>query len=214
MNQFVDLSHAEAFVDGFPFDFFAELRALDGLYWHEATHLTPDGEGFWVASRYRDVVTVLGDAARFSSAGNAIRSRGGTSIADTEVIAENITTSEGARHKRIRARIEQSVTEGWLPTHRAMARQRARDALAGAMRLDSFDFVHMVGRELGSHIVFDMLGVPEADRQQIIDWTLSDPNGELSVEGRTMREAYFRELISRQPTGEASVLSAVRAPPR
>lgn len=209
MNRSADLSHAKAFVDGFAFDFFAELRARGGLYWHEPTHRTPDREGFWVASRYHDVVEVLGNASRFSSAGSPIRPKGGTSIADAEVIAENMTTSEGARHERIRVLVEQSITETWLHTYQVIARHRADDALDRALSLGSFDFVRATGRELGSHVVFDLLGVADADRQQIIGWTWGNADDEWSSEDQTKREAYFRDLVAEKPTGEDGVLSAL-----
>lgn len=209
MNLSADLSHAEAFVDGFAFDFFAELRARDGLYWHGPTHLTPDGEGFWVASRYHDVVGVLGDASRFSSAGRPIRRRGGTSIADAEAIAENVTTSEGAPHERIRALVEQSVTKTWLHNYQTIARHRAHDALDRALSLSSFDFVCVTGRELGSHLIFDLLGVPDADRRQIIGWMWGDADGKSSSEGQTKCEAYFRDLVAEKPIGEVGVLGAL-----
>lgn len=96
-----------------------------------------------------------------------------------------------------------------MHTYQAVARHRAHDALARTLNLGSFDFVRATGLELGSHVVFDMLGVPEADRPQVIDWTLGNANGERNNEGQSKREVYFQDLITEKPIGEADVLSAL-----
>ena len=68
MNElFVDLSDDQSFTHGFPHDFFTWLRKNEPIYWHEPTEITPDGEGFWVISRYADVNAIIMDPTRFSS---------------------------------------------------------------------------------------------------------------------------------------------------
>jgi cytochrome P450 len=52
----VDLSDDASFRDGFPHGFFTWLRRNDPIHWHEPTAVTPDGEGFWVVSRYDDIM--------------------------------------------------------------------------------------------------------------------------------------------------------------
>lgn len=190
MSQPVDLSDNDSFAHGFVFDFFAELRARDGLYWHEATNRTSDGEGFWVASRYDDVVAVLGDASRFRVAGNAFDARDGRSVAEPEPAAEPMNTVDGARHQHLRARAERSITAEWLRAYPATARRKADELLDRILALDTVDFVSDAARELGSHILFDLLGVPDTDRARIIDWTYG-----FSVD-ESAREAYFRDLVA------------------
>ncbi len=64
---YVDLSDDRSFANGFPHDFFSWLRAHEPIYWHEPTAATPDGEGFWVVSRFADVNAIIMDAKGFSS---------------------------------------------------------------------------------------------------------------------------------------------------
>ena len=209
MSQPVDLSNSEAFVRGFAFDFFAGLRERGGLHWQEATDRTPDGEGFWVASRYHDVVAILSDASRFCSAGNAAGPRGGPTVADAEPVAESMSTADGARHQRLRALAQQGITAAWLRDYPETARRRAGDALDRILGLDTFDFISEAARELGSHTLFDLLGVPDADRARIIDWTYGSPDGRSGDEGKTAREAYFQDLVTERSVNPAT--DALRA---
>jgi cytochrome P450 len=196
MSQPVDLSDDKAFVHGFAFDFFAELRARGGLHWQEATDRTPDGEGFWVAGRYQDVVAVLGDASHFGSAGRAAGARGGPAVADAEPAASCMSTADGARHQYLRGLAGQGITAAWLRDYPAIARRRADDALDRILTGDTFDFISDAARELGSHSLFDLMGVPDADRARIIDWTYGSPDGRSGDEGKRAREACFRDLVA------------------
>ena len=51
----IDLSDGRAFAAGFPHAFFTWLRDNEPVFWHEPTAVSPDGDGFWVVSRYEDV---------------------------------------------------------------------------------------------------------------------------------------------------------------
>ena len=66
-TPFVDLSDGRSFAHGFPHEFFTWLRAHAPIYWHAPTADTPDGEGFWVVSRYADTNAIIMDPAGFSS---------------------------------------------------------------------------------------------------------------------------------------------------
>ena len=73
----LDLSDSKNFAQGFPHEFFTWLRAQEPLYWHAPTAVTPDGDGFWVFSRYADVDSVIMDPAAYSS------DKGGERVADS-----------------------------------------------------------------------------------------------------------------------------------
>src|SRR4051812_29712761 len=78
----IDLCDLDAFVDGFPHEPFAWLRAEAPVWWHRPTEHTPGGEGFWVLSRYDDVLAAASDSATFSSHRGGPRPDGGTLIED------------------------------------------------------------------------------------------------------------------------------------
>ena len=54
-KKYRDLSDNNTFAGGFPHEYFMWLRQEHPIFWHEATDQTPDGEGFWVVSRYKDI---------------------------------------------------------------------------------------------------------------------------------------------------------------
>lgn len=60
----VQLDNPDTFVDGVPHELFARLRRVAPVLWHD----TQDGGGFWVLTKYADVITVSQDHETFSSA--------------------------------------------------------------------------------------------------------------------------------------------------
>lgn len=92
----IDLLAPDVFSGYRYLDQLAELRARPGLAWHPEPH----GPGFWVASRYDDVLAVLGDPATFSSRAG-IRLGGSGEAADL-VADRMMVVSDPPRHGRIR----------------------------------------------------------------------------------------------------------------
>ncbi|MFE2557295.1 cytochrome P450 [Streptomyces sp. NPDC059352] len=92
----IDLLAPDVFSGDRFLDQLAAVRARPGLTWHPE----PDGPGFWVAARYDDVHTVLGDPATFSSR-EGIR-LGGTDEAARLVADRMMVVSDPPRHGRIR----------------------------------------------------------------------------------------------------------------
>ncbi|MFD9051228.1 cytochrome P450 [Streptomyces zaomyceticus] len=92
----IDLLAPDVFSGYRYLDQLAELRTRPGL----TRHPEPHGPGFWVASRYDDVLAVLGDPATFSSRAG-IRLGGSGEAADL-VADRMMVVSDPPRHGRIR----------------------------------------------------------------------------------------------------------------
>lgn len=166
----IDLSDGESFRHGFPHEHFVWLRANDPVHWHAPTPKTPDGEGFWVVSRHADVMAVLRDPVTFSSdRGGGLRERGGTGIKDERSAGTMLNMTDDPQHYRLRS----LVSRGFIP--KAVAeledelRHRAR-LLLDAVGHDPFDAVHGFARELPAQAICIVLGIPEADRRDLLDW--------------------------------------------
>ena len=111
MNElFVDLSDDQSFAHGFPHDFFTWLRKNEPIYWHEPTEITPDGEGFWVISRYADVNAIIMDPTRFSSDKAGHRTGGGTAIKDEPTAGKVLNQTDDPHHKRLRELVNKGFT--------------------------------------------------------------------------------------------------------
>ncbi|MBG6245194.1 hypothetical protein CS369_11210 [Candidatus Symbiopectobacterium sp. 'North America'] len=78
----VDLTDLTLFSQGFPHSVFTQLRQSGGTLYHPVTPLTPDNEGFWVFTRYQDIVLLARDIDTFSSHRGGDRAGGGTMIED------------------------------------------------------------------------------------------------------------------------------------
>ena len=165
----VDLTDVAAYADGFPHDAFTWLRQHDPVHWHEPTPTTPDGEGFWVVSRHADVLAVLRDPVTFSSDRGGIRQHGGTGLKDEGVSGTMLNMTDAPTHDRLRSLVNRGFTPRAINALEAELRRRTRRLLA-AVGDAPFDAVHAFGRELPAQAICIVLGVPEEDRRQLMDW--------------------------------------------
>ena len=166
----LDLSDGRTFAHGFPHDFFTWLRAHEPLYWHEPTAVTPDGEGFWVVSRYADVDAVIMDAASYSSDKGGSRTAGGTTIKDEVSAGKVMNQTDDPLHKRLRAIVNEGFSVKAISALEAELRRRTRELLASIKAGDRIDFAHQVAREIPTQAICIVLGVPEKDRLMLADW--------------------------------------------
>jgi cytochrome P450 len=194
-----DLTDLDTYRDGFPHEVFTWLRAEAPVYWHEPTAHTPQGEGFWVVSRYKDALAIQLDSKRFSSVTGGSRERGGTMIADQLGAGLMLNMMDDPRHRQIRG----LVNKGFTP-HRIFAlepelRRRARAILDTVPANGACDFVSDVARDLPLQAICLLLGVPQQDRAQLCEWMdrgLEAESGEaLNREYGRMLMAYGAELI-------------------
>ena len=109
-NRAVDLSSDLSFKDGFPHAFFTWLRENDPVHWHNPTPVTPDGEGFWVVSRYDDVMEVLRQPEIFSSDTGGDRRGGGTTLKDERAAGKILNYTDDPHHRVLRSLVNKGFT--------------------------------------------------------------------------------------------------------
>ena len=93
----IDLTDPTTFIRNDPYPFWAEVRDRAPVFWHEGVG---DRSGFWVVSRYADVVTAYADAARLSSARGTVLDvllRGGDSAG-----GRMLAVTDRPRHRSLR----------------------------------------------------------------------------------------------------------------
>lgn len=166
----VDLSDGRSFARGFPHESFTWLRQHAPVWWHAPSAATPDGEGFWVVSRYADVNDVLMDAATFSSDTAGGRSGGGTAIKDEPTAGKVLNQTDDPYHRRLRALVNAGFTVKAVAALEHELRRRTRTLLATFGPGDELDFVQRIAREIPTQAICLVLGVPEADRERLCDW--------------------------------------------
>jgi pimeloyl-[acyl-carrier protein] synthase len=199
-----------------PYPTYHRLRAEDPV------HHSP--LGFWVLTRYADVMGMLRDprlikepiaafvAARF---GMAVPPGLGLSMLDRDP----------PDHTRLRGLVSKAFTPKALETLRPHIQQIVDDLLAHAGGKGQMDLIEEFAYPLPVRVICEMLGVPVADHERFKQWGLDVARGldaimlpaesevaKRSMAGRHALAAYFRELIAeRRAAPRDDMLSALIA---
>jgi cytochrome P450 len=218
----IDLTDLDRFTSGFPHELFTQLRSEAPVWFHPPTVHTPGGEGFWVLSRYHDVVAAAADAETFSSASGGTRDGGGTIIEDLPLgFAAGVLLNmmDDPRHRRFRRLVTPSVSPRALAAMERELRQRTATILDVVAERGTCDFLVDIAAELPLQAIARLLGVPQEDRHLLFAWanaTLDYDDRDLGVQNEKTQAAaaamfeYGGRLIAekrRHPAGD--ILSAV-----
>ncbi len=162
--QEVNLLDLLAFEKGVPHHWFKVLRQEAPVYWH------PDpgtGDGFWVLTKYHDLVQVSMDTQTFSSAQ-------GITLATLEFFpSQNLMmiTTDPPRHTRLRRLVSHGFTPKMISILEPDVRRMASQLLDDAIEKGVCDFVTAVAAELPLMVIARFLGVPQEDRHRIFRWS-------------------------------------------
>jgi len=166
----IDLLDRDAFTSGVPHDWFTLLRREAPVYHHPE----PDGPGFWVLTKYADIVAVGRDAETFSSH----QARGGVvgleerpGAGEFEGGGNLMLTMDPPEHTRYR----KLVNRGFTPRQMRMLEPHVRELSAriidDVIERGECDFVVDVAAELPLQVIAEMLGVPPEDRHKLFEWS-------------------------------------------
>ena len=161
--QDVDLLDGETFVHGPPHHIFKLLRQEAPVFWHP----DPEGGGFWVLTKYDDLVQVSMDTATFSSAK-------GITLATMEFFpSQNLMmiTTDPPRHTKLRRLVSTGFTPRMVNRLEPDVRQMVNELLDNAIAKGECDFVTEVAAELPLRVIARFLGVPHEDRHKIFEWS-------------------------------------------
>ncbi len=152
-----------------PHEWFTYLRANHPIF----KHPEPDGPGFWVVTKYDDVVAVGRDGATFSSD----QKRGGvvvleeTQMNDFEQGGNLMLTMDAPEHTRYR----KLVNRGFTPRQMRMLEPHIRELTAQiideVIEKGGCDYVVDVAAEVPLQVIAEMLGVPQEDRHKLFEWS-------------------------------------------
>ncbi|WP_238324040.1 cytochrome P450 [Salinispora pacifica] len=153
--------HAEQDLSGY----FRQMRVHQPVAWRQSV----DGPGFWLVSRHADVLTVCRESDSFvSTGGNVIDTllNGGDTGA-----GRMLAVMDGPKHTSMRKLLWRSFTPGALTTYAERIRAATRELLRTALLAGTCDFARDVAAHIPLAAICDLLGVPAADRQFILQRT-------------------------------------------
>lgn len=159
--QEVDLLDPRSFVDYDLTPFWRALRQQAPVYRHR--------HGFWVITRYADVVAVYKDPARFSSQGGNVLST--LAAGGDPAAGRMLAVTDGPSHRRMRTAVIDCLRPAAMSELAERLRERTRE-LVGAMTTgEPFDFAAQIAEHLPIGTICDLMGIPADDRAQLLEWS-------------------------------------------
>jgi len=180
-------------------DMWRRFRKDAPVHWHEVSGRAVPG--FWVLSRYDDVMQVYRDNRRFTSErGNVLTTllEGGDSAA-----GKMLAVTDGRRHRELRNLLLRAFSPRVLEPVVAGVRERADRLVRHAVESGDCDFAQDVAEHIPMATIADLLGVPSSDRDYLL--TLTKEALSTEEEGQSADEAlvarnellfYFSELAA------------------
>jgi len=178
----VELFDPDAYANGVPHETFALLRREAPVYRHPQPNASP----FWAITRYRDVMAVSRDAATFSS------ERRGALLGEPpeEALAQQrlmMLNMDPPRHTKLRSLVNKGFTPRMVGRLDEPVRGICAQLVDAALERGECDFVTEIAAELPLQVIAELLGIPQADRHQIFEWSntmvgSSDPDFQTSPE--------------------------------
>jgi len=172
----VNLLDRDKFTAGPPHDWFTWLRQNAPVF----RHAEPDGgPGFWVITKYDDVVAVNRNAKTFSSdqrRGGVVGLEempidAGNPFAAAEDAPALMLTLDPPEHTRYRKLVNKGFTPRMINALEVQIRETTARIVDEAVAKGETDFVLDVAAELPLQVIADLLGVPQEDRHNLFTWS-------------------------------------------
>ncbi|WP_051824323.1 cytochrome P450 [Kitasatospora aureofaciens] len=162
----------ETYAEDVPYGLFRELRAEAPVWWVEESAVGewPAGPGYWAVLRHADVKQVLRSPEDFSSHLGATQIRDPDSPADLAFARTMMLNQDPPDHSRLRRAVAAAFTPRALHELTAVVERRAAELVAAIRPLGEADFVP-VAADLPVRTLARILGVPDQDRQLLVDWS-------------------------------------------
>jgi len=160
-----DLSDNDLFTTGAPWATFDALRRDDPCHWNPEA---APNRGFWSVTRHADIVNVTRDEETFSSEVGAVNLE--ELDADQLQIRKSMLETDGARHFALRRLLQRDFSARSLVDFEPFLRGLTATTLDAALPKREFDFVKEVSADFPIRVLARLLGVPDADTPQLINW--------------------------------------------
>jgi len=158
-----DITSHDTYVHGVPHATFARLRRDEPVSWQPEA----DGPGYWAVTRYADALHVSHDVATFTS---SLGIRLEDMAPDQLEARRTMMEYDPPEHTRLRRLVNRGFTRRVVDTYEDAIRGLAAEVLDQALPRGEFDFVHDVARQLPMKMLGRLLGTPDSDGDQLVEW--------------------------------------------
>ncbi|MCG5212567.1 cytochrome P450 [Streptosporangium sp. KLBMP 9127] len=204
----VEFSPFDYAVNENPFPIYARL--LD-----EAPLYRNDDDDFWALSRHADVGAALPDSARFSSSHGPLLNR--PPWGPDAASAVSFVAMDPPSHTALRTLVSRGFTARRVADLEPRIRDITRHHLTEALDRGAFDFVEDFAVRLPLDVVSELVGVPEADRDDVrrlamLSLHREDGSQDVSPEGAEAQAAlfgYYSDLVAERRKDPADDLVSV-----
>ncbi|QIS10664.1 cytochrome P450 [Nocardia arthritidis] len=155
---------------------FAELRRTAPVWWCAQPDRASgfDDGGYWVVSKLEHIKEISKNPEVFSAQRNTaiIRFNEETTREQIDMLGNMLLLNlDPPKHTKIRRIISKGFTPRAVESLRAALTERAARIVHEAKKSGSGDFVEQVACELPLQAIAELIGVPQADRRKIFDWS-------------------------------------------
>ena len=186
MTQY-DLNSAEFLRN--PYPVYDQLRANDPIHWSAEN-------GYWLITRYADIVTQVQNDHLTSNRIGAHQSR--MPIEAKEHLRPFFTAVgswmlmiDPPDHTRLRGLVSKAFTPGVVENMRWLVEKLVNEMLASAQAQGRMDLMTDLANPLPATVIAEMLGVPGTDQQQFKAWSDDIAHGLGGIDSARTKEELF-----------------------
>jgi cholest-4-en-3-one 26-monooxygenase len=196
----IDLTDLDTFVAGVPHDQFDVIRREQPVFFHAET----EGAGFWCITRYDHLHAVSHEWPVFSSEWGITLHE---AMTDEQLEEQRMMMlmMDPPKHTKLRLLVNKGFTPRMIGSLHDDIRSITRKIVDDIADRGECDFVVDVAAELPLQVIAEMMGVPQADRHRVFDWSnrmigSEDPeykvSDEIAMEAATEMFAYANDLAA------------------
>ena len=154
------------YAQGFPHDYFRTLRS-EGAIFHFEHPAWEDG--YWAVVRHPELVRVSRESQTFRNAPHPFLE---SSVDDDQSGTSGLLISlDAPEHQKMRMLISKGFTPKRVADLEAKVQERVERIVTELSDRNEADLVEDLALWLPLHVIADLVGVPEADRRQVFEWT-------------------------------------------
>src|SRR5947209_2845588 len=157
----VELTSREHWLDGPPYDLFAQMRGVGPGHRNEAFEEFPEEKGFWSVTLADDVHTVSRDFRTYSSElGGVVAANVGFPI---ELARAMFIGMDPPKHDRLKALFQAGFTPKRIAAHEDAIRAIVRDVLSRHEGREGCELVGEVAQPVVARVIGSFMGIPPED---------------------------------------------------